>query len=74
MLGLPGDGTWCNHCIVLPCAEPLLRGSDAQNPARVRPSCTALAQAPTGMAKLRVKSWDIRKAELQAEVGLLRAI
>lgn len=54
--------------------SPISKDSNAQNPAWVHPSCAAPAQALTGMAKLWVKSKNIRKAELLAEVGLLRLI
>lgn len=49
MLGLPGDGTCCNHCIVFYLVlSPLPKDPDAQNPAWLCPSCAARAQASTG--------------------------
>lgn len=45
-----------------------------QDPAWIRPSCAALARAPTKIAKLQVKLCEVRKAKLQTKIGLLRAI
>lgn len=72
MLGPPGDGVRYNHRIVLPWTEPPSPGTW---PPRTRLGYgPALARAPLDIAQLRVKSRDVRKAELQLEVGLLRAI
>lgn len=72
MLGPLGDGVRYNHRIVLPWIEPPSPGTWL--PRTQLGYGPALAWGPLNIAQLRVKSREVRKAKLQMEVGLLRAI